>query len=497
MSLIRLTILNYVSHAYVVLAGLLAVSIYVNFIDAESYGLVAFYGVVQAWFILLDFGMGATIVRTTAQQHANKRADSSLKSLFHWSIIFFILMGLIGASLLIFGAEFISVHWLNFQKLSHEDAILSVELMAISLAFRFFTIFHRSILIGVEFFLRLSVLNVFFATLRFVVVILFFIYCSTNIVHFFLYQIFVSVFEYLAFRFSTDGMCGEIRGDIIFIRSQWRSWMRFSLAAGTTAALWVAVTQVDRLIVSMLLPITDFGYFNLAVVIASAVFVATAPINTILTPRIAKLYVEANNDSLSSLYRVGTQVVAVTALPIAGTFSVMASSILWLLTGDQSLVDAAAPVLSWYVIGNAFLIFSLYPYLLQYAAGKMGMHLIGNVFLLIMLLICMTWATKFAGVQGASWTWVCINCLYFFLWVPRMHHRYWPNMHLTWLVRDIFPIAAPVLIICLLWHNFAQDPITRIQAVQQIIMLGFCLILAAAGASRVMRQWFFTRIRMH
>jgi O-antigen/teichoic acid export membrane protein len=497
MSLIRLTLINYVSHAYVVLAGLLAVSIYINFIDAESYGLVAFYGVVQAWFILLDFGMGATIIRATAQQYTGKRYDSSLNSLRYWSKYFFILMGFIGVSLLILSAEFIAIHWLNIQEISIKEAVFSIKLMAVSLAFRFFTIYYRSVLTGAECFLTLSILNIFFATLRFVAVIVFFIYFSTDIVDFFLYQIVVSIFECLAFRCSVGEVYDLEKKITNSGEEQWRDWMRFSIAAGTTATLWVAVTQVDRLVLSMLLPLADFGYFNLAVVMASAVFVATVPINTILMPRIAKLYAEGSNESLSSLYRIGTQIIAVTALPIVGAFSVMAGPILWLLTGDQSLVDTAAPVLSLYVIGNAFLIFSLYPYLLQYASGKMGAHLIGNTLLLIMILICMTWATKFAGVRGAGWTWVCINCLYFFLWVPLMHHRCWPNMHLTWLVRDIFPIAAPVLTICLLWRNFAQDPSTRIQAVLQIIILGVCLVLAAAVASRVLRQWFFARIRMH
>lgn len=497
MTLTRAAAFNYFSHAYVALVGLLALGIYIKFIDPETYGLVAFYGVTQAWFILLDLGLGATISRETARQQAGAQSIQQLRQLLRGSEYFFAAMSVLGAAVLVAGAHFISTHWLNIQTLALDQATLAIKFMAVSMALRLITVAYRSMLTGMEDFLRLSLLNTFFATLRFVAVIPFFVYVSTEAVDFFIYQMVISAGELAAFRrsarkpFFKDKRLGSAVNQPLSTPNdlQIQGWIRFSLAAGTTAGLWIAVTQVDRLILSNRLSLGDFGYFNLAVVVASAVFVATVPINTVLTPRMARLHAGRNDERLFDLYRTGTQIIAVATLPIVGLCHVLSAPILWVLTGNAQLVQVAAPVLSLYVIGNALLVFSLCPYLLQYARGNMKMHLTGNTLLLIGLGVGMAWATSLAGMSGAGWAWITVNALYFALWVPLIHHRWWPGMHLKWLAHDIGPIAGAVSLISLVWQALAPHPTSRLQAAIVVVALGASLLMAAMFASQVMRRW--------
>ena len=57
MSLKRNILANYVGQLYVTLIGILLVPMYVKYMGAEAYGLVGFYAMLQAWFMLLDMGL--------------------------------------------------------------------------------------------------------------------------------------------------------------------------------------------------------------------------------------------------------------------------------------------------------------------------------------------------------------------------------------------------------------------------------------------------------
>lgn len=496
MGLARSTIFNSVSHAYMALAGLLATIVYINLVDPETYGLIALYGTAYTWLILLDCGLGATIVRETARQLGCKTGLLVFQDFLQQSKKFFYFMACGSALIIILSAEFIATQWLNIEFLNIQEAIYAIRMMAISLLLRFASVVYKSILIGLEDFTWLSLANSFFATLRFVTAIPFFIYCSKDIVYFFIYQIVISTLELATFRMQSrtrlnNSFQAISKEDQIFskpVDKKRKNLIKFSTAAGISAILWIAITQVDRIFFSKTLSLTDFGHFNMAVVLASAVFAITSPINTVLTPRMAKLNTEQKWTELFWLYHTGTQIIATTILPIAATICIMAPSILWSLTGNQVLVDTVAPILSIYVTGNTLLIFSLFPYLLQFAHGNMNIHLLGVLVMLLTLLIAMLFLLAPLTTIKMAWLWLGINALYFMAWPAIIHRRYSAGLHFTWLSKSIAPIAAPVLVICLAWNYFMPTPTGRIEAAVFSMLLGACLLTATICASSVVRN---------
>ena len=59
----RNLIANYAGQAWAALMGLAFVPLYIKYLGIESYGLIGFFVMLQAWLMLLDLGMAPTLSR--------------------------------------------------------------------------------------------------------------------------------------------------------------------------------------------------------------------------------------------------------------------------------------------------------------------------------------------------------------------------------------------------------------------------------------------------
>jgi O-antigen/teichoic acid export membrane protein len=119
-----------------------------------------------------------------------------------------------------------------------------------------------------------------------------------------------------------------------------------------------------------------------------------------------------------------------------------ADRVLWIWTGDAALAARAAPVLGLYALGNAALAVGAYPYYLQFAEGRLRLHLVGTALIVAVLLPGLVWATSRYGSTGAAAAWLGVNVLYLLLWTPVAHARFMPRLHWRWMAEDVLPMAA-------------------------------------------------------
>ena len=81
--------------------------------------------------------------------------------------------------------------------------------------------------------------------------------------------------------------------------------------------MWVLVTQTDKLLLSKLLTLADYGYSTLAILAAGGVSLAIGPISVAIIPRLSRLEATGNESALIHLYRQATQLVVVIAVTVA------------------------------------------------------------------------------------------------------------------------------------------------------------------------------------
>jgi O-antigen/teichoic acid export membrane protein len=487
MSLKRNILANYASQLYVTLIGIVMVPLYIKYMGAEAYGLVGFFAMLQAWFMLLDMGLTPTMARETARFRGGVLDALTFRRLVRALEGVFLAVALLGGGILLVSSGQIATNWLTAKQLPISEVQLSIQIMALTIALRWMSGLYRGQISGSERLVWLSGYNTVIATMRFVGVLTVLNFISTTPTTFFIYQLCVASIELVGLMIMSYRLLPHIsEGE----RVAW-SWaplkpvLKFSLTIAFTSSVWVMVTQTDKLVLSKILPLAEYGYFTLAVLVASGIMIISGPISGAIMPRMAKLEAEGDHAGLIRVYRQATQLVAVIAGSAAVTVSLFAEQLLWAWTGDKILAQHAAPVLVLYAIGNGILAVSAFPYYLQYAKGNLRLHLIGNAGFVLFLIPAIIWSASRYGGIGAGCVWLVMNVLYFVAWVPLVHSRFEPGLNAPWFGRDVSAIG--VVIISIGYGLFTIMPRinSRCWLVGAVMGFGLLVLLAGVCASSV------------
>jgi len=493
MSLKKNILANYVSQIYVTLIGIVIVPLYIKYMGAEAYGLVGFFAMLQAWFMILDMGLTPMMARETARFRGGATDALSYRRLVRALEGIFIIVALVGGGAMFAASTYIAHDWLQASHLAIEEVQTAIRLIAIIIALRWMCGLYRGAISGSERLVWLSGYNISIATLRFVGVLAVLHFVGTTPTLFFGYQLGVAVLELIILLLKAYRLLPAIpKGK----RIAW-SWaplkpvLKFSLSIAFTSSVWVFVTQTDKLVLSKILPLAEYGYFTLAVLVASGVMVISGPVSGAIMPRMAKLEADGNHDGLIRVYRQATQMVAIIAAASSITIAFCAEPLLWAWTGDKLLAHNAAPILGLYALGNGILAVSAFPYYLQYAKGNLRLHLIGNALFVILLIPAIIWAASQYGGIGAGYVWLAMNLVYFIAWVPLVHHRFEKRMHVKWLGLDVLAIYLSAISVA--YGLFMIMPITnnRWWQFSYIGIMGLLVIFAGVFASSL----FWTKVK--
>jgi O-antigen/teichoic acid export membrane protein len=488
----RNIVANFASQGYLAALNLALLPFYVSYMGAEGYGLIGFFATLQAWFMLLDFGLSQTLVREAARFRGGVLDPNRFRGLVLAIEIGFAAVAIAGAAALIGASFWIATDWLRLEHLGAREVAEAVALMACIAGFQLMTAPQRSVIAGFERQEWLGAFTIVSATARFVAIVPLFWWLGATPRLFFGYQLAVSVVESAVLAWKARQVLlsipvtHQVRPSIELLRAN----SGFALTIAFTSSVWLVVTYSDRLLLSRILSLSDFAYFAIAVSAAGLINLVGAPLSLALLPKLAGLASRGEQHELIRLYRRSTQLVCVLAFPAALSLAFFSRLVLSVWTGDAELVERAWPILSTYAIGNALLAVAAFPYYLQYAHGNVRLHLYGNIVFLLFFLPILFWATVAYGAIGAAAAWTAANLGYLVLWVPLVHRRFAPGMHLKWLARDVLSIALPVTLCCgLLFLLLPQQGTTRVAGLLWLAMVAALALATAFLSSTVGVSW--------
>lgn len=494
MSLKRNILASYATQIYVTLVGILILPLYLKHMGAEAYGLVGFFTMLQAWFNLLDMGLTPTVARETARFRGGATDALSYRRLLRALQLIFLAVALLGGGAMFVFSGLIADGWLKVQTLPLAQVQLALQLMAVGVALRWMSGLYRGCISGSERLVWLGGFNAFVATLRFVGVLPVLIWVGHSPAVFFTYQVLVAVVELVGLAAKAFGLFpavppGQKLGwSLASLFKPIKPVLKFSLTIAFTSSVWVLVTQTDKLVLSKLLPLADYGYFTLAVLAASGVMMISGPISGALLPRMARLQAEGDEAGLISLYRNATQMVAVIAIPACLVLAFFAEQVVWVWTGDAHAAAQVEPVLRLYALGNGFLAMVAFPYYLQFAKGDLKLHLIGSALFVVLLIPALIWATLRYGAIGAGYAWLGANAAYFLFWVPKVHSRFVKGLHTLWLLRDVGAVTMLTAIGAALANGLVKWSQSRVDVAIGIAVVSMALLIIAGTASSWVRK---------
>lgn len=479
-------IANYLSQLYVTLIGIVIIPLYIEGLGAEAYGLIGFFALLQSWFNLLDIGLTPTVSRETARFTAGVLSPLDFKRVVRALTVVFWCIAISGGCVLFFSTEFIANSWLNVESLPNNTVIFSLEVISICVALRWVSGVSRGVITGREKLVWLSSFNSILASLRFLGVLLYMELLGYTLFNFFCYQLVIALLE--LFILTRQVYLLTPRSSTLPEKVGWsfspiKPLLLFSMSIAFTSSVWVLITQTDKLILSGILSLSQYAYFSLAVLAASGILILSGPISSALMPRLAKLYATNKFDELVVLYKKSTQLVVVIAVSVSTVISLGAEYLIFAWTGDLDLTKQSAPILQLYSIGNGILVIAAFPYYIQYAIGKLKLHLIGNIILALTLIPSIVISSINYGALGAGWAWLLSNLFYFVFWVGYVHKKLVPNLHIEWLLNDVLRITIPVLLVSIMFFSTFDYAESRTESLLFLILGAILALLIATLSS--------------
>lgn len=467
---------NTLSQVFVTALAILLVPVYLRWLGAEAYGLVGLFATLQAWFNLLDMGLTPTLAREASRFHVGAMSVQAFRQLFRAMGLVFAGLALLGGLLLWGLAPWVEAHWLQRQTLSADEVLWSLRAMAMAVVLRWVAGLYRGFLSGTDRQVGLAAVTVVMACIRYLGVLAAMAWWGATVEVFFDFQLLAALLETLVLVIWTHGVLPTPPKPLGWSLGAMRPVLGMGLSLAFASSVWVLVNQADKLLLSGLLPLADYGLFSLAVVLASGVMVLSAALSQALMPRLAALHAQGQNDVMMLLYGRGTRWMSALGFGGALALAMLAEPVLLAWTGQQVIASKMSGVLALYALGYGFACLAAFPYYLQYALGYLRLHVWGNALMLLVLVPAVWWVAPLWGGLGTAMVWLILNFCFGAFWGGVVHRRYWPQQHLLWLGRDIALSAAPSLLGAIaLWLWLPQSQ-TRWDALACAVMAGGALV---------------------
>jgi O-antigen/teichoic acid export membrane protein len=458
MSIKKNAFANYIGQIYIAAVNVLIVPFYLDKLGVEAYGLIGFFAVMLTWLQILDMGVSHTLLRESAKFKADSiknfhfpYALKFLNKLFLFSAFLFIILG-VSSSL------WISKNWLNARTLPFEDVLIAVIVMIFTTAIKWRTIPYRSVIIGFEHQIWINVVNVVSMSLRTIGAICLVGYTSNPVVSFFIFQLLVSVIEAIFLIFKVKKLVPSGYDSVSIFRTNDERKaiiypiIKFSLGVACSSGLWVIITQMDRLALSKVLSLSDYGAFSLVVTLSTGILLLSSPITQAVVPKMTALKssIENKEHLLFDLYHSTTQAISVMIAPLSIIMSLFSYELLWAWTSNTELSNKISGVLPLYALGYGIQSVCSVLYYIQYVKGNLFFHAKGLIIFSIILIPSVWWVASIYGMNGTGYLWLTFSLFYLFVWSYFVKRKFAKGHYAKWIFRDILLIWLVALIISLL-----------------------------------------------
>jgi len=444
----------------------------------ESYGLVGFYATLVGSLTILDMGLTATLNRELAKQGAKNRTNKDIRNLAFSLECIYWCIGLLISLVVILLSGFIAKHWVNVESLSVPVVKNSIILMGIVLAFQWPIALYDGGLRGLEKHVLNNTIAVIMTTLRAAGVIVVLKYYSATLDAFFLWQAGISFLYVMIMKIALWKKMPSHYERSKFSKEQIKTVWRFAAGMTSISAVTFFIAQIDKIVLSKILPLSQFGYYTLAFTIASSITLIVMPLSLTFFPRFTKLVAAGNDEELKSLYHKACRLMATFIFPVSFVLIFFIQDILGIWTRSEVTTQNTYLLSQVLIIGSMFNALMVLPYNLIIAHGWVSFSIYQNAIAAVILVPMLFLWTNLYGAMGATFVWLSVNAGYIFISQPLMHRRLLKTELGKWYWNDTLLPMIPSLLIVLLIKIFLKYFMPEFP--HNLLLIGCILAIAFA-----------------
>lgn len=495
MSTKRNIIANFAANVWQAAIGLAFVPVYIHFVGIEAYGLIGIYGTLQALSSIMDMGMTTTMNREMARLATDNQSASETRDLVRSMEVVYWAIGLLIGVVLLSSAAYLSRHWIKAAGMPQSSIEQTLMLIAVVMVFQWPFALYAGGLMGLQKQVLLSRINVVVATLRAIGAVLILWLVSPTIQAFFAWQIAVSLTSSALVAWLLRRSLPKSTARPSFRMDQLRRIWRFSVGVALISILGVVLTQSDRVILTRILPLDEFGYYALAGVLSTSLLLLVNPVYNAVFPRLSQLVRQGDQNELKRFYHWGAQILSVFLIPAVVVLAFFSREVMFVWTGNLVTALNTQWIATLLVIGTGLYGLSHIPWALQLAYGWTRLGLYKNIIaVLFMVPLVVVMANRY-GAVGAAAMWAILNAAALLLTQPIMHRRLLRGELKAWCVGDIgWPLSVSVVICVIARLLVPTDYWHRSILLFSVAAIWTISMVAAIFATSSTRNWILSRI---
>lgn len=444
MSLVRKNIAaNYAGKIWTAAIQLALVPLYVNHLGMEAYGLIGFFVVLQSILSVLDMGLGTTTNREISRLTISPGNEQAVRNLAKSvEALYLTTAGIIAAGVIILHGYF-AARWVHAQTFPTDLVRYAMLLIGLTVAAQWPVSFYSGCMAGMQRQVLNNVLQTSFITIRSLGAAVVVLFVPDPVKIFFVWNflctvLYAAVLHFAAWRvLPLSSEKARMRLDTL--RHIWR----FAASMSIFIVLLLAYSQIDKILVSRMFSLEQFGAYSIAAQISGIFYLFYSPVYTALFPVFTQAYAVGDMEKLKRMYFMGSELIALSVIPVAVMIILFSDSLLYIWIGDKGRLYETPLIGSILVLGAAAGTIPYLAYGLQQATGRTRISITVLLWGLSFAVLTMLYAAKIGfGAPVIAAVWALVNLVQSAVIVFRTHLQIFGSHLWDWVLQMlVIPIG--------------------------------------------------------
>jgi len=470
---------NLIGQIFQSILAIALIPIYIEYLGIESYGLIGVFITLQACLSLLDLGITPALGREMSLFTGNARSRRSLLDLLRSVEILAVALAIIMVLSAIIISNYIALKWLKSEGLEVSTVANSLKIMGAVASLRFIEGVYKSSIYGLQQQVWVNIVNTIIGILRSFGAILVLMYISKTIEAFFVWHGLISILTLILYYLKTYRLIGEKNYTGKWSISALISIRGFASGMIGITIIGLLLTQVDKIILTKILSLTNFGYYTLAGTVSNSLYMLIGPIAQAIYPRLCELNALQMKEEFCNVYHKGAQLVSIIAGAAAIVIIIYSEKILILWTANSKLSESVAPIVSFLTIANIINGIYWIPYQAQLAVGWTNLTLKLGATAVIIMVPIMIMATYHWGILGATSSLIFTQISYVSFGIYIMHKKILKDQLYDWMIIDIIHPLGACIIFVLLYKMLLLYSEIKLNSYLELTLVSFGAIFTA------------------
>jgi O-antigen/teichoic acid export membrane protein len=473
---------NLLARVTSVLAGFVSVPLYLERLGEESFGVVGVFASLQVVIGVLDAGLTMDVGRRVSRTPERERATEvpNLVRTFgraYWTL------GAVTSVGAVLAAPLIAYHWLQVGSLAPERVALSLGILGLSLGVQWPLSMYTTVVQSLENQVATSLATALTSVLRVGVVLALLDGIAPRLELYALGQGIVTLLQALLMRVALERTVpvwarGAVQAGLI------RAAVGSGTAVGLLSTIQIVLSQLDRLVLSRQLVLSDFGRFSVASTLSWNLFSFITPVFSAYLPRLLASAPPATAGSTRERTLMeGSLVMACVTTPPCLTLALFGRETLWAWTGDAELAEESGTIVLALALGHLLTAYHFIPQCLQHAQQRLRPQITAS---LLALAVGGAWMSFSTELPRAAWGWAIMSAIILALACPwairELGGRALARWALSCVLGPMVVVGLPALAV-----RWAFTPNDRWECIVPILI--------AAASTSVAAGLYFLRFR--